>query len=521
MGGFAGIASQFPALAIKPPESPIQELSGVLAIKGQQQQQQMGQVELDNARQIQNENATIMRLYAENKGDMNQTLADARNSGQVRPQTLLDLQAKTVAAQVQAAQLTTDQLNNHAKMAEMAANELDSIKNLPPEQQVQGIRDSVGRLLQAGGPDTAKWLIPIAQDLAQNPTPANFTKHETALMGERWVNQNEISSRDLAAKPTVAQAQAMTAANLDKAQTEAKTAQLAYLSTPTPEEARTTRLANLLKTQADTAKANADTVRDKAETAVIGSKPVFAFDPASGQRVLTTRPQAQAQGLTNPVDVSEADINKETAVNRQLNDVQMNVSRYRGALNRITTDVSTSDQARIANILGSAEATNFLENYIPGTAGGAAQVQALQKNANWNKLSPELQDATIGALRAKGSVIAFQKALTETGRTSKEALEIEMSNLPTPGEGSTVANKQMDAFQENIDAASKGLTKVPWLPTPAETRQAVEQKDSHDHPGQQIRTFPRQFGGVTVGGRDYSGRLVTGVNPDGSYQAQP
>src|SRR2546425_5539903 len=45
-------------------------------------------------------------------------------------------------------------------------------------------------------------------------------------------------------------------------------------------------------------------------------------------------------------------------------------------------------------------------------------------------------DAVTGYLRAKGSVIAFQKALTQTGRTSKEALAIEMQNLPSPLEAS-------------------------------------------------------------------------------------
>src|SRR5260370_39264637 len=166
MGGFVDIAA-----TIKQPESPISQLSGALALKSQVQQQQMGQVQLEQAQQEQRSSATLMRIFAQNNGDMNQTLADARASGQVIPSHLLDFQTKSIAAQVQASLLSKEQLANHKAMAEQAANELDSIKSLPPDQAVQGVKDSVGRLLQSGGPDTAKWLLPVAQDLVNNPTP--------------------------------------------------------------------------------------------------------------------------------------------------------------------------------------------------------------------------------------------------------------------------------------------------------------------------------------------------------------
>jgi len=89
-------------------------------------------------------------------------------------------------------------------------------------------------------------------------------------------------------------------------------------------------------------------------------------------------------------------------------------------------------------------------------------------------MSPEAQDVLFGYLRAKGSIVAFQKALTQVGRTSKEALEIEMNNLPSPIMGTDAAGKQLEAFQENIDTASQGLTKVPWLEHPKDVRARIE-----------------------------------------------
>src|SRR5882762_8758803 len=133
MGGY----SQFPALDIKPPESPISQLSGALQVKNAMQQGQMNDIKLQEAQQEQKSRATLMRIFAGNKGDMNQTLADARASGQVTPEHLFEFQKQSVAAQVQAAQLSKEQLENHKAMAEQAANELDSLKNLPPDQAAQ------------------------------------------------------------------------------------------------------------------------------------------------------------------------------------------------------------------------------------------------------------------------------------------------------------------------------------------------------------------------------------------------
>jgi hypothetical protein len=79
-----------------------------------------------------------------------------------------------------------------------------------------------------------------------------------------------------------------------------------------------------------------------------------------------------------------------------------------------------------------------------------------------------------GYFRARGSLLAYQKALTGTGRTSQMGLQLEMPNLPEPYVGATVADKRMKAFQENIDVASKGLVRFPWLDSPDKVRSGIE-----------------------------------------------
>lgn len=459
---------------IQQPEDPLKQVAQIEQIRGMAQSQELGAVQLEEARRVQQSQQTLMSLYAKNSGDLNQTYADAASSGKVLPDQLLDFRTKSIAAQTQLATLQEKDLANRKTVNDLAANELEAIKQLPVEQRPQGIRDALGRLA-----NNRVDIAPIANSLASLPdfSDASLNRAETGLKGEQWLVDNELKQRQLASTPTPAQAQAKTAAELDKVQSEALIAHQQLLSMPSPEEAAKSRWANLLKTQAETAAAQASTAKTKAETALIGTNPVIAFDPTTNQRVLTTMPQVGAKGFTNPVKATEGDIQKETDATKQFNDVQMNVSRYRQAILALGSMGDEIDKTGIAHILsdGKLDAGHLL-NMLPGSSIAAEIQNQKQIAADWNNLSEAEQDAVTGYLRAKGSIVAFQKALTQTGRTSKEALAIEMQNLPSPLAASGPALKQMDAFQENIDTASKGLTRVPWLPSPQEVRSTIEQE---------------------------------------------
>ncbi len=260
-----------------------------------------------------------------------------------------------------------------------------------------------------------------------------------------------------------------------------------------------------------------------------GEKPVIAFNPKTGQRVLSTAAEARASGLANPVSVSETDIEKESATTKQLNDVQMNVSRYQNAVNAIPGSISQKSVNHMARILSN----DVVNSTVLSPVGMATLPSILEQGAraaDWNALTPEEQQATIGYLRAKGSIIAFQKALTQVGRTSKEALEIEMNNLPSPLVGATVANKQLAAFQENVDTASQGLTKVPWLETPKDVRQRIESQAQVARPQKTSGQFKGRLSqdagessfrpgmSVLIHGNV---KKIAKVYPDGTFDVEP
>jgi hypothetical protein len=61
------------------------------------------------------------------------------------------------------------------------------------------------------------------------------------------------------------------------------------------------------------------------------------------------------------------------------------------------------------------------------------------------------------------------------GRASKEALDIELANIPSPIEGATVGNKKLDALQQNIDQMSQRTVKLPWMENPKDLKKRIEE----------------------------------------------
>lgn len=217
--------------------------------------------------------------------------------------------------------------------------------------------------------------------------------------------------------------------------------------------------------------ARAESRADREEREAL--QPVVAMDPKTKQRIFTSMGDARKNGLQ--ITTLKPNEEKESELNAQLNDVQMNTSRYRVALNGVKTPFSKTDVLNATQIISSAPAQNFLLGQL-GFPMAMDQITQGDKAKAWNALSPEKQEAVIGYLRQRGSAIAYQKILTNQGRTSKEGLDIELQNMPSPILGATVANKQLDAFQENIDVAAQRAVKLPWMETAKDVRARIEKQ---------------------------------------------
>jgi len=207
------------------------------------------------------------------------------------------------------------------------------------------------------------------------------------------------------------------------------------------------------------------------------NKPVYAFNTQTKQLEQTTRSTVAASPslYTNPVDVKESDIRKDTELARQLGDAQLNLSRYRSSTQKLDT-LSLSEQRAVAALVGEDKfKAEFMGAQIP-----TDWLNKLLTSENWRTLPKTAQDAVIGFIGARGAVIAYQKAVSGSGRANKEQLELELQNIPNPLLPTDVRERQFDRFQQNIDQTGAGLPKMVGIERPKEIQQRIEAEEARN-----------------------------------------
>lgn len=201
----------FPALMIQQPESPIHQLAGVEQLKNQAQQQQLGEIQLEEARSSQTSQKVLMDSFSRNGGDLNKTYAEAAASGKVTPKMLLEFRTQSIAAQTQLATLAEKQLENLTKTHDLAAKAFEAVKQLPIEERQVGIQRQLKSLADEGV-DISK-IVPALQGLPDySDKSLNFL--ETSFKGEQWLLQNEKAEREKAQAPTTPEVEAQRQATL-------------------------------------------------------------------------------------------------------------------------------------------------------------------------------------------------------------------------------------------------------------------------------------------------------------------
>jgi len=225
------------------------------------------------------------------------------------------------------------------------------------------------------------------------------------------------------------------------------------------------------------------------------NKPVYAYNAQSKQLEQTTRSTVAANPTlyTNPVDVKESDIRKDTELARQLGDAQLNLSRYRSAAQKLDT-LSLGEQRAVAALVGEDKfKAEFMGAQVP-----TDWLNKLLTSENWRALPKTAQDAVIGYIGARGAVIAYQKAVSGSGRANKEQLELELQNIPNPLLPKDVREAQFDRFQQNIDQTGAGLPKMVGIERPKEIQQRIEAEEAQKQGATHIYD-PNQKKAVPVG----------------------
>jgi hypothetical protein len=225
------------------------------------------------------------------------------------------------------------------------------------------------------------------------------------------------------------------------------------------------------------------------------NKPVYAFNTQTKQLEQTTRGDVSANPslYSNPVEIKESDIRKDTELARQLGDAQLNLSRYRASAQNLD-NLGVSENRAVAALIGDDKfKAEFMGAQIP-----TDWLNKLLTQENWKMLPKAAQDAVIGYIGARGAVIAYQKAVSGSGRANKEQLELELQNIPNPLLPKDVRERQFDRFQQNIDQTGAGLPKMVGIERPKEIQQRIEAEEAQKQGATHIYD-PNQKKAVPVG----------------------
>ena len=211
---------------------------------------------------------------------------------------------------------------------------------------------------------------------------------------------------------------------------------------------------------------------------------VYALDPQTHELVFTNRADAEAKGMQGIEEVKAGDIQKDRAALRQLNDVQMNLSRYTAAANTsLRARPTKSDYINLHSILNKA---GIADLNVAISEGGHVSIPLVssvlegmsrqEKSDAYRLLSPQAKALLDGYIRSLSAVPAYQKALTGIGRSNKEMLDLELANIPNPTMEPEDIQRKLSQFQENVDRASEGFPKLPGLQHPREVKDQYERQ---------------------------------------------
>jgi len=210
---------------------------------------------------------------------------------------------------------------------------------------------------------------------------------------------------------------------------------------------------------------------------------VYGYDPKTNELVMTNRSDAADRDLQGVYSVKAGDIKNDRAAIRQLNDVQLNVSRYKTAADAAAKNgISGTDYVNMHSLLNKAGALDL--NVAVGE-GGSIKIPVLtglieglnreQQSEAYHAMSPEGKALYDGYIRSLSAVPAYQKALTGIGRSNKEMLDLELANIPSPTMKPQDIQSKMRQFQENLDRAGEGFPRMPGMKTNKDIRRETEE----------------------------------------------
>jgi len=300
-----------------------------------------------------------------------------------------------------------------------------------------------------------------------NPTPS---KENVGVLFQQYQNNLDTYSKNPNADPAILARLQGTVAMLGKVKNGLQTDEI-----------------NTETRKAATNMANQQAMADYKDNQKDASTYGYAVDN-TGEMHYVTKAMADKYGLAGFEPQTAATLRSDRNDFRVLNDVAQKSNMVHDSLQK----VSPTSLGPLAKILNSPEFAN------PKTG-----TEAIRKEINQGLLSKDAQDYANNVLQLRESAMGLQKVLTGSARANEVQIEALLKTIPGIESSSDVAQRKLDAFNQNITRLREGMPSAfPGLPS-------VPLKGTQNQPVIPAGATPgRDANGNIIGYKTSDGKVV-------------
>lgn len=471
-----------PALSVRPPEQPdvLGQLSKLQALRNMGQQNQENQLKIQQEQQgLADQQAMTKAMHewdGKNLDDLPSIIL--KNGGSAN--AVFSTKQQIVAQKEKLSQIAKDDATTGATNLETAAKKNDMLLG-----KLQGVTDGPSLIAAANDAVQSGLLDPQhaqqAAQIAQLP-PDQFKQtlsiFEKSLMGQKAQFDQAMKERETAATELKAQNESTRLnaempggplANVERTkltdwmrQNPGKTAS-DYDAAQAGAKAKAEQPYKL-----ELAKAEAT-----AKQAIEGmTKPVYAFAP-DGSKSLMSQTDAMKAGVKTMVPVTEKALSDDTMLINRLGDVRQKIARYEQSMQ---TEISDKDRGNMAALISH---SGFKVGAF-GTEIPMDRLNAALQAENLQGLSPAARTQLVAYKNAMEAMVGYQRVLSGSGRSSEQAMNLNIGTLPDPSiSDKAMAKESFGQFKENLGIVGQGLPKIPGIKSPEEVERQVTQPAGH------------------------------------------
>lgn len=457
------------ALQVQPPKPirPLESLSLIMQLRGAQQEMQMRQQEME-LRKIELQDAKAASAAMQDWDGKDYDALPGlilKHGGSAK--VVFGTKQQITKLQQELATKNKTELENEKVKNDYFAQAIENVQGMKPEQQPAAFElaktDAVTRgYLTPQQAQQYSYQGPEQLDLLKK----TFLGHEAALataLKQQQTKEAEARTAQVEAQMPGGSMYSPTEQALTyQASQGNKTAQAA-LAEGVRQKGKAAYAETANRVAAETSpsaiRGQAELARAKS-AATGGNEQVYAIN-AQRQTVLMSKADAVEKGYSY-TKVSSHQVTEDRQLNNRLADVNLKLGRYENALapGRLTQ----ADKDAMALIIRD----DKFKMGVFGIQIPVDQLNNILRAYRIENMSEAGKHALVAYYNARESMVGYQRVLSGSGRSSDQAMELNLNALPEPYLDPAYQKESLTQFRENIRIAAQGMPVLPGIKTPEE-----------------------------------------------------